>query len=108
MWVAYAFGSALFAGLNSILAKCGIKKTDSNVATALRTIVVLVFSWLMVQVTGANHNFAAVGGKTWCFLILSGLAVLLQSPEGRPRQRGRPHRQAEHPGHHRLLLRGLS
>lgn len=48
MWVAYAFGSALFAGLTSILAKCGIKKTDSNVATALRTIVVLVFSWLLV------------------------------------------------------------
>lgn len=48
MWIAYAFGSALFAGLTSILAKCGIKKTDSNVATALRTIVVLVFSWLLV------------------------------------------------------------
>lgn len=114
MWIAYAFGSALFAGLTSILAKCGIKKTDSNAATALRTIVVLVFSWLMVLVTGANHNFAAVSGKT---LVLPHplrpgnrcvLAVLLQSPEGRPRQRGRPHRQAEHPGHHRLLLRGLS
>ena len=75
MWIAYAFGSALFAGLTSILAKCGIKKTDSTVATALRTIVVLVFSWLMVLVTGANHNFAAVSGKTWCFLILSGLAT---------------------------------
>ena len=54
MWIAYAFGSALFAGLTSILAKCGIKQTDSNVATALRTIVVLVFSWLMVLVTGAS------------------------------------------------------
>lgn len=74
MWIAYAFGSALFAGLTSILAKCGIKKTDSNVATALRTIVVLVFSWLMVLVTGANHNFATVSGKTWCFL-LSGIAT---------------------------------
>lgn len=74
MWIAYAFGSALFAGLTSILAKCGIKKTDSNVATALRTIVVLVFSWLMVLVTGANHDFAAVSGKTWCFL-LSGIAT---------------------------------
>lgn len=74
MWIAYAFGSALFAGLTSILAKCGIKKTDSNVATALRTIVVLVFSWLMVLVTGADHNFAAVSGKTWCFL-LSGIAT---------------------------------
>ena len=69
MWIAYAFGSALFAGLTSILAKCGIKQTDSNVATALRTIVVLVFSWLMVLVTGADHNFAAVSGKTWCFLL---------------------------------------
>lgn len=74
MWIAYAFGSALFAGLTSILAKCGIKQTDSNVATALRTIVVLVFSWLMVLVTGADHNFAAVSGKTWCFL-LSGIAT---------------------------------
>ena len=69
MWIAYAFGSALFAGLTSILAKCGIKQTDSNVATALRTIVVLVFSWLMVLVTGADHDFAAVSGKTWCFLL---------------------------------------
>ena len=74
MWIAYAFGSALFAGLTSILAKCGIKQTDSNAATALRTIVVLVFSWLMVLVTGADHNFAAVSGKTWCFL-LSGIAT---------------------------------
>lgn len=56
MWIAYAFGSALFAGLTSILAKCGIKQTDSNVATALRTIVVLVFSWLMVLVTGASWS----------------------------------------------------
>ncbi len=54
MWIAYAFGSALFAGLTSILAKCGIKQTDSNAATALRTLVVLVFSWLMVLVTGAS------------------------------------------------------
>lgn len=75
MWIAYAFGSALFAGLTSILAKCGFKQTDSNAATALRTIVVLVFSWLMVLVTGADHNFAAVSGKTWCFLLLSGLAT---------------------------------
>lgn len=75
MWIAYAFGSALFAGLTAILAKCGIKKTDSNVATALRTIIVLLFSWLMVFVTQAEHSFAAVSGKTWCFLILSGLAT---------------------------------
>ena len=48
MWVLYAFGSALFAGLTAVLAKCGIRKTDSTVATAIRTIVVLIFSWLMV------------------------------------------------------------
>ena len=48
MWIAFAFGSALFAGLTAILAKCGIKNTDSNVATALRTIIVLIFSWIMV------------------------------------------------------------
>ena len=48
MWIFYAFGSALFAGLTSILAKCGIRHTDSDVATAIRTIVVLVFSWIMV------------------------------------------------------------
>ena len=50
MWIFYAFGSALFAGLTSILAKCGIRHTDSDVATAIRTIVVLVFSWIMVFV----------------------------------------------------------
>ena len=58
MWVLYAFGSAFFAGITSILAKCGIKKTDSNVATAIRTIVVLIFSWIMVFVekAGADHS----------------------------------------------------
>ncbi len=54
MWVLYAFGSAFFAGITSILAKCGIKKTDSNVATAIRTIVVLIFSWIMVFVVKAQ------------------------------------------------------
>lgn len=75
MWMIYAFGSALFAGVTSILAKCGIKKTDSNVATAIRTIVVLIFSWIMVFLVGAQKEFAAVEGKTWLFLILSGLAT---------------------------------
>ena len=51
MWIAFAFGSAVFAGLTAILAKCGIKNIDSNVATAIRTIVVLAFSWLMVFIT---------------------------------------------------------
>ena len=75
MWIFYAFGSALFAGLTSILAKCGIRHTDSDVATAIRTIVVLVFSWIMVFVVGAQNGIAAVSGKTWLFLILSGFAT---------------------------------
>ena len=75
MWIIYAFGSALFAGVTSILAKCGIKKTDSNVATAVRTIIVLIFSWLMVFLVGAQKELAAVESKTWLFLILSGLAT---------------------------------
>ena len=53
MWILFAFGSALFAGLTSILAKCGIRRTDSTVATAIRTIVVLIFSWLMVLIVGS-------------------------------------------------------
>ena len=56
MWVLYAFGSALFAGLTAVLAKCGIRKTDSTVATAIRTIVVLVFSWLMVFLVGSQSQ----------------------------------------------------
>ena len=75
MWVLFAFGSALFAGLTSILAKCGIKKTDSNVATAIRTVIVLVFSWLMVFVAGSQSTIPAVSSRTWTFLILSGLAT---------------------------------
>lgn len=75
MWILFAFGSALFAGLTSILAKCGIRKTDSNVATAIRTIVVLLFSWLMVFVTGAQSELGNVTPKTWIFLILSGTAT---------------------------------
>ena len=73
MWVLYAFGSAFFAGLTSILAKCGIKKADSNVATAIRTIVVLIFSWIMVFVVGAQGQIMDVSAKTWIFLILSGI-----------------------------------
>ena len=75
MWIVFAFGSALFAGLTSILAKCGIRKTDSNVATAIRTIIVLVFSWIMVFVVGAQNEIGSVSGKTWIFLILSGAAT---------------------------------
>lgn len=75
MWVLYAFGSAFFAGLTSILAKCGIKKADSNVATAIRTMVVLIFSWIMVFVVGAQGQIMDVSEKTWIFLILSGIAT---------------------------------
>ncbi len=75
MWILYAVGSALFAGLTSILAKCGIRKTNSTVATALRTIVVLLFSWLMVLIVGSQDQLASVDGKTVCFLILSGLST---------------------------------
>ena len=75
MWIIFAFGSALFAGLTAILAKCGIKNTDSNVATALRTIVVLVFSWIMVFLVGSQNTISEVSRKTLLFLILSGLAT---------------------------------
>ena len=75
MWIVYAFGSALFAGLTSILAKCGIRKTDSTVATAIRTIVVLLFSWGMVFLVGSQGTLAAIDGRTLTFLVLSGLAT---------------------------------
>ena len=75
MWLLFAFGSALFAGLTAILAKCGIRNTDSNVATALRTGVVLVFSWLMVLVVGAQSGIRDISAKILIFLILSGLST---------------------------------
>lgn len=75
MWLMFAFGSALFAGLTGILAKCGIKNTDSNVATALRTIVVLVFSWIMVFLVGSQNTIGDITLRTLVFLILSGLAT---------------------------------
>lgn len=75
MWLIFAFGSALFAGLTAILAKCGIKNTDSNVATALRTIVVLIFSWIMVFLVGVQNEIGTLGGKTILFLVLSGCST---------------------------------
>ncbi len=75
MWIAFAFGSAIFAGVTSILAKCGIRKTDSTVATAIRTIVVLAFSWIMVFLVGSQGEILHIGGKTLLFLIFSGLAT---------------------------------
>lgn len=75
MWILYAIASSFFAGITSILAKCGIQKTNSNVATAIRTIVVLLFSWLMVFLTGTWTGIMQISGKTLLFLILSGLAT---------------------------------
>lgn len=75
MWILYAIGSSFFAGITTILAKCGIRKTDSDVATAIRTIVVLVFSWVMVAMTGTFSGITQISGKTLLFLVLSGLAT---------------------------------
>ena len=75
MWILYAFGSALFAGATSILAKIGIEYVDSHVATALRTIVVLIFSWLMVFIVGSQSQLVDISIKSYIFLILSGMAT---------------------------------
>lgn len=75
MWIFFAFASALFAGLTSILAKCGIKKTDSTVATAIRTVVVLAFSWLMVFAVGSAGEITSMSLHTLIFLVLSGIAT---------------------------------
>ena len=75
MWVLFAFLSAFFAGMTSILAKCGIKKTDSNVATFIRTLVVLPLSLLMALIVNPNFSLGAVSTKTLVFLVLSGLST---------------------------------
>ena len=75
MWILFAAGSALFAGVTAILAKCGIRKTDSTVATAIRTLVVLVFAWTMVFVVGSQGEIRNIGPTTLLFLVLSGLAT---------------------------------
>ena len=75
MWLLYAAGSAFFAGVTSIFAKCGIKKTDSTVATAVRTIVVLIFAWGMVFLAGSQDQIPGISSKTLLFLIMSGLAT---------------------------------
>ena len=75
MWILFAFGSALFAGITSVLAKCGIQKTDSTVATAIRTMVVLIFSWIMVFIIGSQSQITMIDYKIWIFLVLSGLAT---------------------------------
>ena len=75
MWLFAAIGSAFFAGLPSILAKCGIKKTDSDIATAIRTGVVLLFSWIMVFVVGSAGTIFEISPKSFLFLALSGIAT---------------------------------
>jgi len=75
MWLLFALGSALFAGLTSILAKIGIKNTDSNLATALRTVIVLLFSWIMVFVVGSQRTIDLISTRSLVFLILSGAAT---------------------------------
>ena len=75
MWILLAFASAFFAGLTSILAKCGIKRTPSETATAIRTGVVLAFAWIMVFIVGSQSTITDISVKSWVFLILSGLAT---------------------------------
>lgn len=75
LWITMAILSAFFAGLTAILAKCGIQRTDSDVATAVRTVVVLMFSWIMVLVVGSLDTLAAISARSLCFLVLSGLAT---------------------------------
>ena len=75
MWVLFAFLSAIFAALTSILAKVGIEGVNSNLATAIRTVVVVVMAWGMVFLTHAQSGLSSIGTKSWVFLILSGLAT---------------------------------
>ena len=75
MWILFSIASALFAGITSILAKCGIKNTDSDVATAIRTVVVLIFSWIMVFTVGSHNTISEIAPKTLFFLILSGIST---------------------------------
>ena len=75
LWLLFAFGSAFFAGITAVLAKIGIEKVNSTLATALRTMVVLAFSWLMVFLVGSQEQVGRISGKTLCFLILSGLST---------------------------------
>lgn len=75
MWLLFAVASAFFAGVTSILAKCGIRRTDSTVATALRTIVVLIMAVLMTFISGSWSGITEISGRTWLFLVLSGLAT---------------------------------
>ena len=74
-WIAFALGSAVFAGVTSVLAKCGLGQTDSTVATAIRTCVVLVMAWGIVLATGAQAGIAEISARTWLFLVVSGVCT---------------------------------
>lgn len=75
MWALYALFSAIFAALSSILAKIGIEGVSSNLATAIRTVVVLVMAWLVCFITGTHNQIGTISAKNWLFLVLSGLAT---------------------------------
>lgn len=75
MWFLFAIGSAVFAAFTSILAKIGIEGVNSNLATAIRTLVVLIMAWGIVFMTGGQHGISEISKKSWIFLILSGLAT---------------------------------
>ncbi len=75
MWLLAAAGSAVFAGITSILAKCGIRDTDSDVATAVRTVVVAAFAWLMAAIVGSVGSLGSITPHSYLFLVLSGLAT---------------------------------
>ena len=75
MWIVFALLSAIFAALTSILAKIGIEGVDSNLATAIRTVVVVGMAWIMVLITHAQNGLSTIGKRSWIFLILSGLAT---------------------------------
>lgn len=75
LWVVYALLSALFAALTSILAKIGINGVDSNLATAIRTVVVLIMAWGLVFMTGVQKQISNIGARSWLFLVLSGIAT---------------------------------
>lgn len=75
MWLLFAFGSAIFAGITAILAKAGVRDTDSDLVTALRTIVVLVFAWIMVGITGSQSGIREIDRRSLLFLVLSGIST---------------------------------
>ena len=75
MWIVAAIFSAVFAGLTAILSKCSVRHANSDVATAVRTSVVLVMAWAIVFITGAYSTLPEISGRSWLFLILSGLAT---------------------------------